>query len=98
MRTLVEIAEILANALRRTSHGKLKLADDAGISYRTLQHVLSGTQDYKVSTLMAVADRLGLELVLVPRDAARGMAPASPEPEVRSRVQAALDRLKGEQA
>lgn len=96
MRTLTEISQVLAGQAARGSYGKLRLAEDSGVTYRTLQHVLSGTQDYKVSTLMAVADRLGLELVLVPKEAARGMADAVPAPEVRSRVQAALDRLKGQ--
>jgi transcriptional regulator with XRE-family HTH domain len=96
MRTLAEISDMLAQHVVQSSYGKLKLAEDAGVTYRTLQHVLSGTQDYKVSTLMAVADRLGLELVVVPKEAARGMTGTRPQPEVRSRVQAALDRLKGE--
>lgn len=98
MRTLAEVSDMLAQHALQSSYGKLKLAEDSGVTYRTLQHVLSGTKDYKVSTLMAVADRLGLELVLVPKEAARGMTDARPEPEVRSRVQAALDRLKGEKA
>lgn len=92
MRALIEIADVLARQFRRTGLGKLKLAQDAGVTYRTLSHVFSGSQDYKVSTLMAVADRLGLELVLLPKEAARGLG-AVPEPEVQSRVQAALDRL-----
>lgn len=94
MRTLAEISRVLAQRLRAEAYPKLKLAADAGITYRTLSHVLSGDQDYKVSTLLAVADRLGLELVLVPNEAARAMTPASAEPEIKSRVQAALDRLQ----
>lgn len=38
---------------------------------------MSGEQDYKVSTLLALADRLGLELMLVPKEA-RAMFGAGP--------------------
>lgn len=95
MRTLAEISRVLAQRLLDNRYPKLKLAADAGITYRTLSHVLSGEQDYRVSTLLAVADRLGLELVLAPNEAVRAMTPANVEPEVKSRVQAALDRLHG---
>lgn len=95
MRTLSEIAQALGRRLTDVSYRKVKLAADAGVNFRTLQHVLTGSQDYKVSTLIAVADRLGLELVLVPKDAARAMVTENPAPEVQSRVQAALERLKG---
>lgn len=95
MRTLVEISRVLTARLLARRYPKLKLAADAGITYRTLSHVLSGEQDYKVSTLLTVADRLGLEVMLVPNEATGAMTPPSPEPEVKSRVQAALDRLEG---
>ncbi|SDV46730.1 helix-turn-helix domain-containing protein [Chitinasiproducens palmae] len=95
MRTLKEISEILLRRFNRMVVGKLELAHDAGVTYRTLNHVLGGEQDYKVSTLLAIADRLGLELTLVPREAAAGM-PSEPQNEVRTRVQAALDQLGDE--
>jgi transcriptional regulator with XRE-family HTH domain len=98
MRTLTDIAAALGAQFARVDLGKLKLAEDAGITYRTLSHVLGGAQDYKVSTLLAVADRLGLELVLLPKAAAAALAPPDSEvrePEVQSRVRAALDRLRG---
>jgi len=73
------------------------LGHDAGISRRTLTNVLSGTSDYKVTTLLAVADRLGLEIVVLPKEAARGLESAAftpTAPKVRTAVQAALDRLE----
>ncbi len=72
----------------------MELKSQAGISQRTLTNVLSGTEDYKVSTLMAVADRLGLELVLVPKAAAVAVeAGKTTAPLVKSRVAAALERV-----
>lgn len=75
MKSLGEVSKVLAERANKRKYGKLQLAADAGVTYRTLSHVLSGEQDFKVSTLMAVADRLGLELVLVPKEA-RAMFPS----------------------
>ena len=72
-----------------------ELRSQAGIAQRTLTNVLSGNEDYKVSTLLALADKLGLELFLVPKGA--GLAVDSGptgKPLVRSRVSAALDRVR----
>jgi DNA-binding phage protein len=63
MKSLGEVSKVLAERAAKRRYGKMQLAADAGVTYRTLSHVLSGEQDFKVSTLMAVADRLGLELV-----------------------------------
>lgn len=93
MKTIPEIAGALLDRLNRLGRGKMVLCDEAGVTPRTLRHVLSGTEDFKVSTLLAVADRLGLEVVLLPRDAAAAFQQA-PGPQIKTRVQAALDRLK----
>jgi len=95
MRNVTEVSDALASQAERLDVGKLKLAKEAGITYRTLSHVLSGSQDFKVSTLIAVADRLGMELVLMPKDAVRGLTSEPQAPEIKSRVQAALDRING---
>lgn len=103
MPTLQSIAETLRQRLRlgRTSQETLRAA--AGISKQTLTNVLSGKADYKLTTLLAVADKLGLELVLLPKGAASGVQmEAAGTPAVKSRVQAALDQVaparKGEEA
>jgi transcriptional regulator with XRE-family HTH domain len=99
MRTLTDIATALDTRRAQARVGKLKLADEAGITYRTLSNVLSGAQDFKVSTLLALADRLGLEVLVVPKAAAPALV-ASPAPaaQVQSRVQAALAQLRDEEA
>lgn len=95
MTTHAEIAQILRTSItgRRISQAQLK--DQAGISQRTLTKVLSGQEDFKLSTLMALADRLGLQLLLVPKDVAPaiGAGPVT-RPIVRSRVTGALDRIE----
>lgn len=76
MKTLGEVSRVLAERASTRRYSKMQLAADAGVTYRTLSHMLGGEQDFKVSTLMAVADRLGLELVLMPKEA-RAMFPSS---------------------
>ncbi len=69
MRSLADIAMRLRAAIKARGVRQAQLREQAGVSQRTLTNVLSGTTDFKVSTLIAVADRLGLELVLVPKAA-----------------------------
>lgn len=94
MLTLPDIAETLRDATRRNGLTQARLANAAGVSSRTLTHVLSGEEDFRVTTLMAVASQLGLELVLVPKGAARAVAAGNEVgPPVRSVVTEALDAL-----
>lgn len=96
MKSISEVSAVLAARLKRLHKGKMTLCEEAGITARTLRNVLSGTEDFKISTLLALADRLGLELVLVPREAADVVqTPAAPVAQVKTGVQAALDKLKG---
>jgi transcriptional regulator with XRE-family HTH domain len=92
MTTLPAIADSLRDAARRNGMTQLRLAETAGISPRTLTHVLSGQEDFRVTTLMALADRLGLELVLIPKPAAAGwLAGETAGPPVRSTINEALE-------
>ena len=91
MTTLPVIADALRDAARRNGMTQLRLAEAAGVSPRTLTHVLSGQEDFRVSTLLALADRLGLQLVLMPKPAAAGwLAGETAGPPVRSTVNEAL--------
>lgn len=95
MKTLPEISALLRGRIEHLDQRKMALCEEAGITARTLRNVLSGREDFKVSTLLALADRLGLELVMVPREAAEAVqAPAAPVATVKTGVQAALDKLK----
>jgi transcriptional regulator with XRE-family HTH domain len=98
MRTVTELAALLAARRKRLDTPKLKLAADAGITPKTLGHVLSGEQDFKVSTLLAVADRLGLEVMLVPKGARGGVSEDQQAPRILTRVQAALGTLEGNES
>ncbi|KRA70191.1 hypothetical protein ASD88_18950 [Pelomonas sp. Root662] len=95
MKSIREVSSILRSSVAERAIRQADLHEQAGISQRTLTNVLSGSEDYKLSTLLSVADRLGLELALVPKamNAAVQAGPTS-EPRVKSRVAAALDRIK----
>lgn len=93
MASLFDLAETLGAHIKRLGMTKQSLKAAAGLSNQTVVNVFDGRKDYKVSTLLAVADRLGLELVLVPKAAARALAPTGGQPVVATRVQSALARL-----
>lgn len=94
MKTHAEIAEALREAIKQRGLTQAQLRKEAGLSQRTLTKVLSGKEDFKLSTLFALADRLGLTLLLAPRQVAPAVA-AGPvtEPAVQSRVSRALQRV-----
>lgn len=90
MRTLREVSEAFLQRFEKVKMTKQELKDRAGVTYKTLSHVLSGTEDFKMSTAMAIADRLGLEFVLVPKEASGLFAPSRVTPQVLTKVQEAV--------
>ncbi|MBO1111023.1 helix-turn-helix domain-containing protein [Bordetella petrii] len=96
MKTLPAIADALRSRLRQQGLTQAGLRDAAGIAQRTLTNVLSGEQDFKVSTLLALADRLGLEMILVPKGAAAAVdAGATVKPKVPTRIGVARRQAGG---
>lgn len=97
MKSLLEIASFLRERLKTNNLTQRELGEQAGLARRTLTGVLSGENDYKVTTLMSVLDRLGYELAIVPKGAAAGLsveASFTPtKPTVETVVQAARNRL-----
>jgi transcriptional regulator with XRE-family HTH domain len=99
MKSHPEIAKVLRNAISHRKVSQAQLREQAGISQRTLTNVLSGDEDFKMSTLFALADRLGLEMLLVPKGAAQAVsAGAVTQPVVKTRVQKALERRRASDA
>jgi len=99
MKSHPEVAKILRTAISHRKVSQAQLREEAGISHRTLTNVLSGDEDFKMSTLFALADRLGLEMLLVPKGAAQAVsAGAVTQPVVKTRVQKALERRRASDA
>ena len=97
MKTHQAVASLLKQTMKRQKMPQVRLAREAGLSARTLQLILSGEHDFKLSSLFAIVDRLGLEMVLVPKESAAAVQAGqslTTEPVVESKVQAALNALK----
>lgn len=91
------IADLFKRSMTVLHISENQLARASGLSPRSLQAVLSGEHDYKLSTFLAVAEVVGLELALVPRAACASLqshAFVPTEPVVLTRVQAALNEVK----
>jgi DNA-binding XRE family transcriptional regulator len=92
MITIPELSKALKQALKTCGVTQAWLRESAGVSRQTMNNVLGGKADYKVSTLLAVADRLGLEVVLVPKSAARGLGGFDQGDEVQ--IESVVDRAR----
>ncbi|ALD93213.1 transcriptional regulator [Cupriavidus gilardii CR3] len=97
MRSLPDIAALLRNRMKALSLTQSDLGAKTGLARKTVNSMLSGQGDYKVTTLLAVLDRLGYELAIVPKGAAAGLGQEGSftptAPVVKTRVQAARERL-----
>lgn len=89
MATLNSIADRLNVRIKETGVSRKDLRESAGLSIQTTINVLSGMHDYRMTSLLAMLDRLGLDLVLLPKDAAAALAPSS---SVKTRVQRLLEQ------
>lgn len=93
MKTIAEVSERLKERQKARGISQQELREAAGLARRTMTKVLSGEEDFKLSTLLAVADRLGLELELVPRGMGAKLGERPTEPKVVTRVSRALAQL-----
>src|SRR3546814_6441711 len=75
MATIQKLSGKLRRQLSILNTTQAARRERAGLSRRTITNVFRGASDFKVSTLLAVADELGLDVVLVPKDAARAIDP-----------------------
>ena len=92
MNTIQQVSGELRQALKRSGLTQQEVRNAAGVSRQTFANVVSGEADYKLSTLLALADRLGLELLLVPQGAAKGLQSHAESP-VESLVDRAVKRV-----
>ncbi|MFZ6676221.1 helix-turn-helix domain-containing protein [Undibacterium sp. Xuan67W] len=94
MKTLGDIAGELTVARDRERISQKELISKTGLTSVTLRGLFNGITDVRVTTLIAVAEELGLELVLVPKGIARAYSSESSasEPAVETLVGATLNR------
>jgi len=98
MITVEQLATALRDRIARSGMTQKALSVEAGVSRQTLSKILSGQADLKVTTLFALADKLGMEVMLLPKDIAPDVAAkdefeSRTEPLVKSVVDAAMERI-----
>lgn len=103
MKTLADIAIFLKNSQELHKVSQKTIMENTGLTSPTIRGLLSAKKDSKLTTLMAVADELDLELILVPKALASsllgGLSPdvsKMPHP-VRTLVSSALNRKENKQ-
>lgn len=91
MKTSLDVGARLQEA-RTTRKVRMKdLVDKTGLTAVTLRRALDGTTDARISTVLAIAHELGLELVLLPRQIAASLEDRpTPGPQIESIVARAL--------
>ena len=62
MNSIPDISATLRGHLQQSGRTGQSLREAAGLSRQTFANVMGGEHDYKLSTLLALADRLGLEV------------------------------------
>ena len=93
MNTIAQVSAELRSILKNSGQKQADLREGAGVSRQTLANVLSGNEDFKLSTLLGLADQLGLELLLLPKGTARGLQSDASAPVVESVVDQSRKRL-----
>jgi transcriptional regulator with XRE-family HTH domain len=93
MKTLQSLAaELEAARLARGLNYKT-LAERTGLSTLAVRQALQGRTALRATNLMALAEELGLELALVPREMAASLRSASADPAATARVLSDVERL-----
>jgi transcriptional regulator with XRE-family HTH domain len=95
MKTLFDIATRLEEERQRLSLDYQTLAERTGLTPLSVRGVLQGRTAPRTTTLMAIADQLGLEVLLLPKVVASGLqahTAEEPPPPALSRV----DRIVAE--
>lgn len=80
MQTLAEFSRALAAAQKASRVTATALAQKTGLSALAVRKILSGESAPRLTNAMALASELGLELVLLPKEAAQSLA-GSPQAE-----------------
>ncbi|AMP00320.1 helix-turn-helix family protein [Collimonas arenae] len=93
MKTLSELSSTLREAKDQLAMPIIDMSRNTGLTAVTIRGLLAGKNDPRLSTLMTLADQLGLEVMLVPKALAASITakPTAPA-EVQSLVTAALAR------
>jgi transcriptional regulator with XRE-family HTH domain len=73
MKTLLEVAARLEDARQRLGLDYQTIAESTGLTPLSVRSALQGKTAPRITTLMAIADQLGLEVLLLPKVVAAGL-------------------------
>ena len=93
MKTLSDFADVLSKAKRTQKITAKELAQRTGLSSLAVRQILSGASAPRITNAMALAQQLGLELVLVPTAVTDGLV--RPPKKAGRAVVADVERLLG---
>ena len=79
MKTLSDMASRLEGERQRLALDYLALAEKTGLTVLSVRSILQGRTAPRITTLMAIADPLGLEVLLLPKVVAAGLQAPSAE-------------------
>lgn len=82
MKTLSELAQVLEEARSRGGLDYKDLAEKTGLTPLSVRHALQAKTALRATNLMALADVLGLELVLVPKAMASSLNASQYSPDL----------------
>jgi len=92
MNSVPDIARTLHDAARACGVSIVDLSAKAGLSRPTTRKALNGLDDFRITTLVALAEQLGLDVVLVPKSVSAGFTKSRQEPAyVPSMIELALN-------
>lgn len=91
MNTLGNLAASLRQG--RQDATDIELASRTGLTRQSVSRALSGVHNFNVTTLLAIAEANGQEVVVVPRDVARALTGAGAPPS--QNVSTMTDELRG---
>lgn len=94
MNAIESVSQALTKAQRSSKIKDSTLARRVGVTRQTVGRALSGKEDFRVSTLLALADQLELELVLVPKGTGRGLVGHPTESTPAEPIRSQADQLR----
>ena len=94
----MKVAQRIAETLRSAKHERkmttAELERRTGLTAVSIRAALSGVKDSKLSTVIAIAHELELDLVLVPKAVSASLAsPAIPAPQVKTLADSVRERV-----
>jgi transcriptional regulator with XRE-family HTH domain len=98
MKSQSDVANALEGERQRQKLKYIDLATATGLSVLAVRQALQGKTAVRITSMMALADRLGLEVMLLPKLVAGSMGgdgSGGDAPPVLTSVQQALERQRG---